>query len=469
MATEDVIEYNEETQKLFLEFMISLPEDYTRCQNILKDSYWTSRLRSSVRFIMSYADQYKNLPTTEQIKAETGVNLDVIPQIEASHHSQWFLDKIEAFCRHKAMESLVIDGPKLIEAGQYSELERRAKENMMISLQKDMGTDYFLDPLARLTAMKNRKNTISTGWAGLDKKLYGGIGRGELMFFAGGPGSGKSLFLQNIALNWVQAGFHVVYITLELSEDLVAMRFDAMISEVGTKSIFKDLDNVASRVAMQHKRNDWGTLRIKKLPEAGTSANDIRAFLKEYEIQYGRKPDALVVDYLDLLHPNSNKVSPSDLFIKDKYTSEELRALSSEWDTLTVSASQLNRAATQTADFDHSHIAGGISKINTADNVLGIFRSPAMFDQGKYQIQFLKTRSSSGVGSRVDLDFNAETLRITDSAEDATDYTRPSNHTVKEVSDELKQIQKSQASTPPTKTDSRVNSILDMVSRQSRP
>jgi hypothetical protein len=54
----------------------------------------------------------------------------------------------------------------------------------------------------------------------------------------------------------------------------------------------------------------------------------------------------------------------------------------------------------------------------TADNVIGIFTSRAMRERGSYQIQFMKTRSSSGVGQKVDLEFNIETLRITDPGED---------------------------------------------------
>ena len=69
-------------------------------------------------------------------------------------------------------------------------------------------------------------------------------------------------------------------------------------------------------------------------------------------------------------------------------------------------------------EFDHSHISGGISKINTADNVFGIFTSRAMRERGRYQIQLMKTRSSSGVGQKVDLEFDVESLRIRDLGED---------------------------------------------------
>jgi hypothetical protein len=37
-----------------------------------------------------------------------------------------------------------------------------------------------------------------------------------------------------------------------------------------------------------------------------------------------------------------------------------------------------------------------------------------MRDQGKYQLQLMKTRSSSGVGQKIELGFNVDTLRITD-------------------------------------------------------
>jgi hypothetical protein len=86
---------------------------------------------------------------------------------------------------------------------------------------------------------------------------------------------------------------------------------------------------------------------------------------------------------------------------------------------LFVTASQLNRSAVEEIEFDHSHISGGISKINTADNVFGIFTSRAMRERGKYQIQCMKSRSSTGVGMKIDLDYNIETMRITDPGEDA--------------------------------------------------
>jgi len=77
-----------------------------------------------------------------------------------------------------------------------------------------------------------------------------------------------------------------------------------------------------------------------------------------------------------------------------------------------------HNSAVEEVEFDHSHISGGISKINTADNVFGIFTSRQMKERGKYQIQCMKSRSSTGVGQKIDLEYNIDTMRITDAGGD---------------------------------------------------
>jgi len=151
---------------------------------------------------------------------------------------------------------------------------------------------------------------------------------------------------------------------------------------------------------------------------SGSNVLDVRTYLKELELKSKKKIDCILIDYLDLMMPKSKKISPADLFIKDKYVSEELRNLVVEKQCVLATASQLNRASVEEIEFDHSHISGGLSKIQTADNVIGIFTSRAMKERGRYQIQFMKTRSSSGVGQKVDLEFDVDSLRIRDLADD---------------------------------------------------
>ena len=401
-------DYNYDVQKLFLEMMMQDAQSYLRVQNIFNMENFDRDLREAAEFIYNHANDHKTLPDRIQVKAVTGVDLQEIPDIN-SGHTDWFLGEFESFTRRQELERAILKSADLLEKGEYAPVEKLIKDAVQISLTKDLGTNYFEDPRARLSALKDNNGQNSTGWANLDKLLYGGFNRGELQIFAGGSGSGKSLFMQNLAVNWMEAGLNGTYITLELSEGLTAMRIDSMLTNTPTKQLFKDIDTVEMKVKMIGKKA--GNLQIKYMP-AQSTVNDIRAFVKELSIKQGRNIDFMLVDYLDLLMPVSAKVSPNDLFVKDKYVSEELRNLARELNILFVTASQLNRSAVEEIEFDHSHISGGISKINTADNVFGIFTSRAMRERGRYQIQAMKTRSSSGVGQKIDLEFDIDSLRI---------------------------------------------------------
>jgi replicative DNA helicase len=407
---EDVKDYSEAKQHLLINVLLSSEEIFARCQNILDSRFFVNKYRPAMRFILKYSDQYKALPKFEQVNAETGMIFEKISDITIQHQDA-FLDEIEEFCKNRALADAVTSAVQLIEQGNYGEVERKVREAILISLQSDLGTNYFVNPRERLLRIKDKNGQISTGWKTVDDKLYGGINRGEITIWCAGSGVGKSLFLQNSALSLVKQGLNVVYISLELSEELTSMRMDSMLTEVGTRDIFRNLDTVELKVAAAGRKS--GDLYIKQIPQ-GSTCNDLKVYLKNYEIERQRRPDVLIVDYLDLLFPNNKKINPSDLFIKDKFVTEELRGLGVEKSMIVLTASQLNRSSVTEQEHDHSMIAGGISKIQTADNVISIFASAAMKERGQYQVQFLKTRSSSGVGSKVYLGFDPNTLRIYD-------------------------------------------------------
>lgn len=408
-------EYTLELQKLYVEFLAQDQELFTRVNAITDSNYFDRSLRKAVDFIKEHAAEYSAQPTLEQIKAKTGVELGGLGDNVDHRHKDWFIDDYEKFCKHKALEAAILKSTDLLEKNEYGSVEKLIKDAVQIGLAKHIGTDYWLSPSERIEKVRASRGGTSTGWKSIDQKLYGGVNRGELNIFAAASGGGKSLFLQNLALNWAMEGHNVVYISLELSEELCSMRLDSMITGMSTKEVFKNVDDVDLKVRMQGKKA--GALQIVQLKN-GININDLTSYLRELEVKTGKKFDCMCVDYLDLMMPAGVKVNPSDLFIKDKYVSEELRNFAVEHDLLFATASQLNRSAVEEVEFDHSHISGGLSKIQTADNVIGIFTSQAMRERGRYQIQFMKTRSSAGVGQKVDLAFDVGGLRITDLDED---------------------------------------------------
>ena len=410
MTTRQNTDYGYDIQKVYLEMMMSDAESFVRCQAVFDPDSFDRRLKAPAEFLNNYVMEHNALHTFDMINAATDINLKDPGELQENHYD-WLLAEFETFSKHKALEAAILKSADLLENGDYGQCEDLVKKAVQIGLQKDLGTDYYADPRARLEGIKSTNGQVSTGWPAMDKKLFGGFNRGEMNIFAGGSGAGKSLFLANIGVNMAEKGLNVVYLTLELAESLVSMRLDSMTTDIPSRDIFKSIDDVEMKVKMIGKKN--GAFQVKYMP-SGKTANDVRSYIKEYEIKTGKKVDVLLIDYLDLLMPASTKVSAENLFIKDKYVSEELRNLAIELNILFVTASQLNRGAVDEVEFDHSHIAGGISRINTADNLIGIFSSRAMRERGRVQIQFMKTRSSSGVGSKLDLGYDMNTLRITD-------------------------------------------------------
>lgn len=459
-------EYTPELQELFLEFLTQDPELFVRVNGILEAEYFDKPYRKTVEFLKEHSSEYSAQPTLQQIRAVTGIDLKPLDNVD-DRHKEWFVDEFEGFCKYKALEAAILKSADLLEKGEGSTVEKIIKDATQIGLAKHLGTNYWENPSERIERVRENRGGTSTGWKSIDRKLYGGVNRGELMIFAAASGGGKSLFLQNLALNWSIEGHNVLYVSLELSEELCSMRLDSMLTGMNTKDVFKNVGDVDLKVRMAGKKA--GALQVVQLKN-GINVNDLTSYLRELEIKTDVKFDCVLVDYLDLMMPAGVKVNPSDLFIKDKYVSEELRNFAVENNLLFATASQLNRAAVEEVEFDHSHISGGLSKIQTADNVIGIFTSQAMRERGRYQIQFMKTRSSSGVGQKVDLAFDVEGLRIVDLDEDddGTTMNQPSaiydklkkQTTLKSAQDEQKSVAENSVVDNTLETASRLRSIL---------
>jgi hypothetical protein len=78
-------------------------------------------------------------------------------------------------------------------------------------------------------------------------------------------------------------------------------------------------------------------------------------------------------------------------------------------------------------EFSVSGIAGGISKAYSCDNMIAAYANTPMKERGEIQFQFLKTRNSGGVGKKLLLAYDVDTLKIDDMPDDEGDQNyRPS-------------------------------------------
>lgn len=406
---------DEKKQKLLIEYLLSSPDTFALCQNIVEPDYFDPEFRQSVSFMKKYFEDYNTTPSNEQVDAETNnlfIHRDVSPD-----EIEYCSTEIESFCKRKAIEKAVLSAPQLIEEGDYGTVEQIVKDAVTISLNKNLGVDYFGTVDERLERMMIDNPTLSTGWTGVDTLLFGGLSRKELLLVSANSGGGKSITLANLGFNYAELGYNVLYISLELSAEIIAQRYDTMYTGIGRQNWRDEVATIATKVKQAGARPGVGRIDIIQMP-TGTCANDIRAYLKEFYLHHNVMPDLLILDYIDEMSPNEF-VSADNVWEKDRRCATQLRQIGVDENMIVATASQLNRSAVNATHHDHSQIAGGISKINIADVYWSIIMSDAQKAAGEIIFNFQKTRNSDGVGKTLYMRWENKTLRILDGSNSA--------------------------------------------------
>ena len=397
-------------QKLLIEYLLSSPDTFALCTSIINPDYFAAEFRNSVKFIQEYYEEFNTLPKTHQVMAETDVEFATF---DIMHDEvEYCAREVEAFCKQSAIEKAIINSAEILsdEKKDNGAIEQLIKDAVTISLNKDLGLDYFEDVRERLDRLEHEAARLPTGWDEVDGLLNGGHARKELLVFSANSGVGKSVALLNYGLNQAEKGLSVLYISLELSEDLISQRYDTMISSVDTAAWKQNKEKIIQ--AVEKKAETSSRITVKRM-NSGTTPREIRSYLKEFELKKGYVPDILVIDYLDIMGSNE-RVSADNVFEKDKRSAEQLRDIGNDYNMAIATASQQNRSAVDEVRINQSHVAGGISKINTADTWISIIATDSMKAQNECRFQFIKTRTSDGVGKQVTLKW-LPNIRIVDS------------------------------------------------------
>jgi replicative DNA helicase len=396
-------------QKLIIQDLLTSPEIYTRVAGILKAEYFDVEYARVVKFVHEYYDKYSAVPAFDLVNAEFEVDLEPTEKITKDRMSST-CDAVERFCRESAAKDAVYKGLELIDKDDMGKLLDLVQKAAEVSLQKDLGIDIYENPEERLKSLVETFTPIPTLIEGIDGPLDGGLIRKQFTLFSANSGGGKSLMLQNLGNNYSIQGLHVLNLTLELAEELVFLRLGAILSGVDASAWKSNIPEISAGILNVQAHAHGGSYIVKKLPVSST-ALDIRSYLKFYEIEYGRVPDVILIDYLDLMHPNGG-INGIGVFDQDKQKSEEVTQIIQEYDMIGVSASQQNREAINVDTPTQAGIAGGLSKVNTVDNYISLYMDDTMSLDGVMNAYFLKCRSSRGKGRTTVLGYNPLNLRI---------------------------------------------------------
>jgi len=182
----------------------------------------------------------------------------------------------------------------------------------------------------------NASECYPTGIRALDRRIAGGLRRGNLFLLGGGEGAGKTTFALQVARNMAIQGVDVVYVCYEHSEEELMLRLISMesvrklpngdVAGLRLSDLYDELRSANSspagalarlegdqygRLALEKMGNYASKFRIAKASSSSTDLDVISRLVDEHTANGGNRL-FLVIDYLQKVYSNERALSEED-------------------------------------------------------------------------------------------------------------------------------------------------------------
>jgi len=165
-------------------------------------------------------------------------------------------------------------------------------------------------------------------------------------------------------------------------------------------------------------KNSDSKLIIKEFPTKGITVLGIKTYIEKL-IKNGVKPDAIILDYLNLIAPNTANKNSYDTI---KEITEYVRALTYKFECPIITATQTNRSGYKNEMPDLETTSESMGLAHTADAQFPIWVDEKDFELGIIHLGIAKNRFG-GRGIHTQLKIDYPTLSITELDEVVFNYT----------------------------------------------
>ncbi len=337
--------------------------------DLIKPFYFTERVHQIIcNILFDYFEKYKHIPKETIIREEIeNIVSDKAPGYIVELKSlldyydieicsrDYYLNQITNFAKIEALKIAFNKCLKMFgknDNDTWTKIYDTLKTAMLVDKSFDLGLDYFNEVQERYDRMQQEEEQgeiFTSGFDNIDRSLRcGGLRRGHIGAYMGISGGGKSLALVRAAVKNFEKGKKVLYISLEMSEDEVAVRFDAQLANVPINFLMQEKSVVFENLNKQVIDYDDKTLIvIKQFPSGTADVNTIKAYVVQAQM-CGFSPDVLIVDYIGEMKdfPGMPLHDSREKIVK------ELRGFASEMNIVVLTALQPNRGARDAVRMD---------------------------------------------------------------------------------------------------------------------
>jgi len=403
-------QFNENIQRAILYFLKADNDFYLQIVNLVKPEYFEFPSHSKIfSTVVAYYDKYHSLPSDlfiiEDVKKNLGARenisdyedeLNYINSLDTSTitNPDYVVDLIESFAKKEAMKAAIAESITLIKDNKVEQVEEIVRKALLVGKAVDIGQDYFTDFSDRWHRTFSTDKTavkFRTVFSSINKSLEGGLGSKELAMVVAPPGVGKSLYLVNQGVQSLIDGNNVLYISLEMSEDKIAQRFDSIMTLVPQAKLKDPKHQLTVKERLNLFQNEFkGRLMIKEYPTLMASVNTVRSLLVQLKNHNDFVPQVLIIDYLELMR------STRDIqheYQAQQRIAEELRGLAMEQNILVWTATQTNRQGRMKSIITDVELGDSYGKIRPCDFSMSLNQTEEEFDNGFMRVYIMKSRN----------------------------------------------------------------------------
>ena len=396
----------------------------------LNDDYFIEKNHKvSFNKIKEYYEKYGKKPSINDIKLLIETDNSVtekdsedayeflanLKKIEKVDDIKLLIKQVESWCQSRALELAILEGVEIIQTGKTKgSIKDKIEKALAVEFDVKIGMDFFKDAPARYDKYIMEEEVIPTDIEMLNILLNGGFRKKAIHCFNGRVNIGKSAILCSLASCFLKQGRNVVYISGEMSEDMISKRIDANLLDIPVNNLNKNLDKKVylSKIKEIFSKTQ-GKLIVKEYPTGSANSNHISNLLNEIKTKRGFTPEVLILDYLNIFGSsklNANAALNSYQYVKS--IAEEMRGIAVNFDLAFITATQINRSNFNNNDLDMTSTSESIGLAATMDFMAGIIQPPELFEQRKYLFKNIKSRFDSNINQIVTVGIDYEKMRL---------------------------------------------------------
>jgi replicative DNA helicase len=432
--------YSIEYQQAVLGLMLQDPSFLRQYSAALSPQYFSSDDHVSIaQLILNYFTQHRETPTKEILDTDTinycrtaGLDQEVsnrlrgvVYQICAQpvQNREAVAEHVVRWATAQEVSRAIEESISIVRANDHErilELPDVFREAVSKGFSQDLGMEVF-DMLPKMQKLLNEDpaydpaKRVPFPLNSLTNASGGGPGPGEVCTIIAESKKGKSIWLLNVAVMAAMSGRNVVYISNELMEREIMLRFVNKMLGLSEEDARND-PNYMDRVNYYLQKES--KIHVKFFPPDVATAETIRNYIHSLHLAYDFRPDLLIVDDADNVRVPNRGNGDDMMFNKLRSVYMQMVQLGAEFDIPVHTASQFNRSGYTTKEDselegDIDAIQGSLAKAQLASFLLALYQSDREKPEKVGRIKMLRSRRGPDKFT-VKIDFDPAKMSITE-------------------------------------------------------